>query len=576
VFDTDGDPCPKSGERDRSDGKIRLKPLQNVGTRSQREFIAWPAAALLAFLVYAIGLGIVAQNRIGHRESPSFVGIFSRVYHARGERIFLASADDVFSILHLRGDVKKPLAISQILKILVAQRGHTFSGGSCPYWIWPYENMVGGSAIWERLCPLQLCKGKTNNRSHHGIGGELPEILKYDRRGENVSGFEINIKSPMDFRWNKRGNIRSRIRVEDVVSYGSVLVDCNQGENEYEKGQPRENQGPEDGYFLPRKILGPIIFLAAVACLLIGCRGVYQRLDPIGKELNQFDYLFVCYYILALLGPAVCYLIGFFLLGHQPLPRLRLLGVRIQRGVAASPHTQDSGQDNRFVDAQGVFITNVQKKMSKQGGLSGHQLILLKLIDPFMRSPTEWHGSVNVNYCGQLPCIHAWRIGQPSFAVTEPNLSMQFGNDGNRSPHISKLVNDIDYASRSILQLLLSHHDVRGVGIQIGTFEQCERPFGEVNTFLCQASLLRRGDPQGSCKGRNNKRSECHESVAVPINKVSTASDVSVDHGAETGWVIVIGSGYFAVLILGYALIEGWRERVLESKRRGQDKKKNA
>ncbi len=49
----------------------------------------------------------------------------------------------------------------------------------------------------------------------------------------------------------------------------------------------------------------------------------------------------------------------------------------------------------------------------------------------------------------------------------------------------------------------------------------------------------------------------------MPVSKLATASNIGTDDdGAESGWFIVGGLGYFFTFIFIYAFLEDWRQGV--------------
>jgi len=144
-----------------------------------------------------------------------------------------------------------------------------------------------------------------------------------DRDSERIANFEMEIPSAAILSWYEWGYVSSRIGFQDLLRYGRVPVDREQCQNEYTDSEHGQDQTSDNADLVPPKVLGPITFCAAITCLIVSVGLVCKGLDPVKEGFDKKDFVFICAgYALGLCGPAGCYLIAFFLLGHRLLPRV--------------------------------------------------------------------------------------------------------------------------------------------------------------------------------------------------------------------------------------------------------------
>jgi hypothetical protein len=230
------------------------------------------------------------------------------------------------SISHFYGDIDVSVASSKKSKLFVIERPDALSSDGRADWIRPYEQMR--IVVGESLCAAQCqCWRIRNNRPDERVGRGLAEIIKMDWDSERIANFEMEIPRAAIFTRNQWRYISSGVGIQDLLSHRRVVVNCEQCQNEYTDGEGGQSHTSDNAYSLPPKAVGAITFCAAIACLTVGVCLVYKSLDPVKKGFDKKDLVFICAgYALALCGPAGCYLMASFLLGHRLLPHGVVLG----------------------------------------------------------------------------------------------------------------------------------------------------------------------------------------------------------------------------------------------------------
>jgi hypothetical protein len=85
-----------------------------------------------------------------------------------------------------------------------------------------------------------------------------------------------------------------------------------------------------------------------------------------------------------------------------------------------------------------------------------------------------------------------------------------------------------------------------------------------------QISLPAGSNPKCAGKGGDNQCRKCIDAGLVPINESTRASDVIVNDGAESGWIVFGGGIVLALLVPAYACLEKWRRRTFDQNERDQ------